>query len=216
MEALTSVLDQYRLQLVSLSETRITGSDETHCGDYTILNSGGTQRHRGVALVPHKSIRGSMTSWQPVSDRYYRLACLTYTAISPLLVSMRRLRTYKDNFYNQLAAFISATSPHDQLVVLDDFNASSASGQACFESVVGPYGVEDVNDNTQRFQTMCSSRSLAILGSWFKHIEIHCHIWLSNDSYIKKEIDHIITNTRTMFKSYRVFRDTELPANADH
>jgi len=43
MEALTSALDQYQLKLVSLSETCITGSDETHCGHYTILNSGGTQ-----------------------------------------------------------------------------------------------------------------------------------------------------------------------------
>lgn len=51
VEALTSVLEQYRLKLVSLSETRITGCDELLCGDYTILNSGGTQHHRGVALV---------------------------------------------------------------------------------------------------------------------------------------------------------------------
>ena len=79
----------------------------------------------------------------------------------------------KDNFYNQLAALISATPPHDQLVVLGDFNASSASERTGFESVVGPYGVGNINDNTQRFRTMCSSTGLAILGSWFKRLDIH-------------------------------------------
>jgi len=79
----------------------------------------------------------------------------------------------KDNFYNQFSALISATPPHDQLVVLGDFNVCDpdlVSGQTGFESVVGLYGVGNVNDNTQIFRKMCSSRGLAILGSWFKPI----------------------------------------------
>jgi len=36
----------------------------------------------------------------------------------------------KDNFYNQLAALSSAMPHHDQLVVLGEFNASSALATA--------------------------------------------------------------------------------------
>jgi len=32
----------------------------------------------------------------------------------------------------------------------------------------------------------------------------------------KKEIDHILSHSRNMFLSYRVYRSTEPPANSDH
>jgi len=98
---------------------------------------------------------------------------------------------YKDDIFNQLTALSSATPPHDQLVILGEFNASCAFGRRGFESVVGLYGVWDVNDNTQGFQIMCSSKDLNIMGSCLKRLDIHRHTCLSNDSHTKKGIDHI-------------------------
>ena len=39
------------------------------------------------------------------------------------------------------------------------------------------------------------------------------HSWICNDGHTRKELDHILTNDRSFFKSIRVFRGAEPPAN---
>jgi len=50
----------------------------------------------------------------------------------------------------------------------------------------------------------------------FKRKDIYRHSWICNDGYTRKELDHILTNDRSFFKSIRVFTGAEPPANSDH
>jgi len=122
----------------------------------------------------------------------------------------------KDEFYTTLESVITFTRPHDQLVVLGDFSAVTGTNRAGFECVVGNFGSGRPNDNPLRLLTMCAAAKLTILGSWFQRRDIYRHFWLSNDGYTRKELDHILTNDRSLFKSCRVFRGAESPANSDH
>jgi len=46
---------------------------------------------------------------------------------------------------------------------------------------------------------------------FYVSVDIAC-----NDGHTRKELDHILTNDRSFFKSIRVFRGAEPPANSDH
>jgi len=118
----------------------------------------------------------------------------------------------KDEFYITLESVVTSRPLHDQIVVLGDFNAVTEVDRAGFEGVIGNFGSGCRNDNSLRLLTLCSVANLTILGSWFHY----CHSWLSNDGHTRKEIDHILTNDRSLFKSCRVFRGAEAPANSDH
>jgi len=73
-----------------------------------------------------------------------------------------------------------------------------------------------MNDNSTRLLSYCCAHRSVITGSWFQQKNIYRFTWLCNDQRTKKEIDHILTNDRLMFKSVRVYRGAEPPANSDH
>ena len=116
----------------------------------------------------------------------------------------------------QLQSAVLSTPPRDQPVVLGDLNAVSGTSRQGFENVVGPYGSGLANDNSFRLLTICSTTNLSILGSWFARKNTHRHTWISNDGRTRKEIDHVLTRDRSLFKSLRVYRGAEIAANTDH
>jgi len=112
----------------------------------------------------------------------------------------------RDNFYNQLSAATQSVPPHDILTIIGDFNAVSSSRISdCDSGVVGPYGSGIPNDNSDRLWTYCGMHNLTILGSWFRHLNIHRWTWMSHDGVTKKEIGHVLTRQRDrgLFKSCR-------------
>ena len=90
--------------------------------------------------------------------------------------------------------------------ILGDFNAVTGSDRHGFESVIGNYGSGRTNDNPTRLLSLCAAHSLSVLGSWFKRKDIYRHSKICNDGQTMKELDHILTNDRSFFKSIRVFR----------
>ena len=121
-----------------------------------------------------------------------------------------------DKFYITVESVVTSRPPHDQIVVLGDFNAVTGVDRAGFEGVIGNFGSGCRNDNSLRLLTMCSAANLTIVGSWFQRRDIYCHSWLSNDGHTRKEIDHILTNDRSLFKFCRVFRGAENQLSFSH
>jgi hypothetical protein len=122
----------------------------------------------------------------------------------------------KDLFYDQLCNATTAVPPHDQLFILGDFNASTGTDYNLSPSVIGRYGSGRVNDNSLRLLSFCASHGLSVMGSWFRRKDIWRWTWISNDHHTVKESDHILTSSRRVFRSYRVYRGAESPANTDH
>ena len=186
-----------------------------------MMYSGAPSRIRAVALLLDKTLASAVTTWHPISDRllYARLKhkhghLSVVVACAPTDLSPD---ADKDIFYQQLESVTSSFPPHDKAVVLGDFNAVSGFDRRGFEEdAIGNYGSGDVNDNSTRLLSYCCDHRLVITGSWFQRTNIHRYTWLCNDQRTKKEIDHILTNDRSMFKSVRVYRGAESPANSDH
>lgn len=80
-------------------------------------------------------------------------------------------------------------------MVATSFNAVSGTERTP-SHVVGPYGSGIPNDNTERLISFCTGARLRICGSWFPRKDIHRYTWYSNDGTTRKEIDHILVNTR--------------------
>ena len=79
----------------------------------------------------------------------------------------------KDEFYNQLSATVQAVPPHDILAVLGDLNAVTGDHSTNYLSV-GPFPSGNANDNSDRLLSFCGLNGLSVLGSWFRHLNIHC------------------------------------------
>ena len=188
--------------------------------DSTILFSGGTTRTHGVALLLREHAKRSLKSWLPISPRLLT-ARLTHrhghlsivVAYAPTEGSSTE---DKDNFYDQLYSIFCNIPPHDQLVLIGDFNAVTGTSRIGFETVIGNFGSGIPNDNTHRLLPFCATYGLSILGSWFQRRNIHRFTWISNDGHTTKEIDHIITRDRKLFTSCRAYRGAECSANTDH
>jgi len=219
-EALVSELRKYRILMAGLTEVRLTDSGARLVDGCTLLHSGGPTRSNGVALLLDKMLAKSLVTWNPISDRLlcarlkhkhgYMSVVVAYapTDSSP--------DSSKDDFYHQLESLTTTFPPHDKVIVLGDFNAVSGTDRQGYEDVVGNYGAGTVNDNSTRFLSYCCAHRLSIMGSWFCRRDMHRFTWYCNDGRTRKEIDHILTSDRSLFKAVRVYRGAEPPAISDH
>ena len=103
----------------------------------------------------------------------------------------------------------------DLIICLGDFNAVTETWRLNLEHVIGPYGSDTQNDNTERLLNFCLGAGLRVGGSWFMRKDIHRYTCFSNDGVTVKEIDHILVNTKwTALRNCRVYRS--LKFDTDH
>ena len=131
------------------------------------------------ALFLDKQFSNSLTSWLAVSSRILSARLLHKHGHLTVLVAYALTEdgtaSDKDDFYSTMETLINSVPPHDQIIVLGDFNAVTGTDRTGFENVVGNYGSGTVNDNSSPLLTMCSSINLTVLGSWFKRKNIYRH-----------------------------------------
>jgi hypothetical protein len=220
LTSLVREVDRLDIDIAGITEARLKDNGDKTIEGYVIYHSGGSQSHRGVALVIKRHLANSIKEWQPISDRLlyvrmgHRHGCITLiVAYAPTEDSAS---ADKDIFYQQLESLTQSTHTHDQLIILGDLNAVTGTDRSGFERVIGPFGSGTPNDNSDRLLSYCATFGLSAVGSWFRRKDIHRWTWLSNDGVTKKEIDHMLTRNRDCFKSYRVHRGAECAANTDH
>ena len=102
----------------------------------------------------------------------------------------------------------------DLVVCLGDFNAVSGLTRIDRDVAIGPHSSGTMNDNSERMVAFCRKTGMRIGGSWFRRKDIHRLSWYSNDGHTKKEIDHVLVNTRwNSLMNCRVYRSLEFPSN---
>jgi len=171
-EAICQELSKYRISLAGLTETHLLGSGRLDIDDHTVIHSGEEQEHRrGVALVLDKKLSRSLVSWQAISSRILTARMLHkhghLTVVVAYAPTEDSTMNSKDEFYITLESVVTSRPPHDQIVVLGDYNAVTGADRAGFEGVIGNFSFGCRNDNSLCLLTMCSAANLTILGSWF-------------------------------------------------
>ena len=94
--------------------------------------------------------------------------------------------TMKEAFSATLESVVDQCPKQDTVLVLGDFNASTATDRDGYETCVDPYGSVTVNQNSTRFLDFARSHGLRVAGSWFQHPQAHRWTWYSNAGAVEK------------------------------
>jgi len=117
----------------------LLGSGRLDIDDHTVIHSGEEQEHRrGVALVLDKKLSRSLVSWQAISSRILTARMLHkhghLTVVVAYAPTEDSIMNSNDKFYITVESVVTSRPPHDQIVVLGDFNAVTgvdAQGLGC-------------------------------------------------------------------------------------
>ena len=195
--------DNYRLDLLGLSETRWTGSDKKslQSGHVFIYSGRGDDIHeQGVGLLVSKRISKSLLEWQPFGPRLlkarFNSKFAKLSVVSCYAPTEEADDADKDDFYEQLQAIIEKVPAHDMLLVIGDFNARTGSDNTNRQRIMGRegHGLYPMNDNGERMCDFCQLNGLVVGGTLFKHKDIHKATWTSPDGNTKPQIDHFLIN----------------------
>ena len=195
--------DNYRLDLLGLSETRWVGSDrKSLLSGHTLIYSGREDdiHEQGVGLLISKKVSKSLLEWQPYGPRFlkarFNSKFCKLSVVTCYAPTEEADDTSKDEFYEQLQAIIGEIPAHDMLLVIGDMNARTGKDNANRERTIGKEGLGTypMNDNGERMCDFCEHNGLVVGGTLFKHKDIHKATWTSPDGNTKPQIDHIIIN----------------------
>ena len=129
----------------------------------------------------------------------------------------------KDEFYNQLHGILSRPSDQDVNILMGDFNAKIGSDNLGYDEVMGNdevmgrHGLDEMNENGERFADACALNNMVIGGSVFLHKRIHKATWVSPDLITENQIDHvcIAKKFRRSLKDVRVKRGADVASDHD-
>ena len=195
--------DNYRLDLLGLSETRWTGSDKkTLQSGHTFIFSGREDdiHEQGVGLLISKKVSKSLLEWQPFGPRLlkarFNSKFTKLTVVTCYAPTEEAEDADKENFYEQLQAIMEEIPAHDMVLVIGDMNARTGIDNLNRERTMGKEGLGTypMNDNGERMCDFCEHNGLVVGGTLFKHKDIHKATWTSPDGNTKPQLDHIIIN----------------------
>src|SRR5260221_314728 len=195
-------LSRLKIGIAGLQEVRWIDSGEMSVDGCKVLWSGRQDGKRadGVGLVIQGRLIPCMLEWHPVSERLLRARFRHMHGYLSVVVCYAptedATEAVKDTFYGQLDDVLRGVNGSDLLVCLGDFNAVSGTQRQPSDVTLGPLASGSPNDNSERFLAICRKNVLRIAGSWYRRKDIHRMSWYSNDGRTKKEIDHVLVNTK--------------------
>ena len=160
------------MDLLAWSESRWPGSGETNICGTTILHSGTSSSHtHGVAILlcPQAKVAWDAAGsvFQPGSERILQicLKChLSYMSVLSIYSPTNPPNSTgpSDAFYNQLQSTLSSVLSSDLLVIVGDFNAQVGSDCSSWNSVLGPHGIGECNENGEQLLDFCTSNYMLV------------------------------------------------------
>ncbi|VDP26305.1 unnamed protein product [Schistosoma margrebowiei] len=79
---------------------------------------------------------------------------------------------------------------------MGDLNAKVGIDNTGYEDIMGQHGLDERNENEERFANLCVFNKLVIGGTIFQHKRIHKATWISPDHTTENQIDHIYINKK--------------------
>ncbi|XP_045450139.1 uncharacterized protein LOC123658893 [Melitaea cinxia] len=220
------IMRDYSIHILGLSETRWNGFGEiTSDFDSTLLYSGkedeNATREYGAGLVLSRSVKNSLLSWNPISERIitarFSSRVRKITVIQCYAPTNSALPDEKESFYEQVESTLKSTKKQDIVILMGDLNAKMGSDNEDREHYMGREGAAGViNENGELFGDLCSAQDLVIGGTLFKHKECDKITWISLDGVTQNQIDHISISRawRTSLLDVRNRRGAD--ADSDH
>src|SRR6201990_823295 len=185
------VMKEKGFDVLALTETKLKGKGEISFGMYKGIYAGVNERVRareGVAIVMKdmwwSCVKGSgnigaRIAWVRLRVRreYWVFIC----AYAPVVGTNERER---EAFWENLSECVGKFDNGDHICLLGDLNRS-------VKRIVGPFGVEGVNENGTELIGMCAARRLMIGNTWFMKRDIHKYTWVSGVNGEKGLLDFV-------------------------
>ena len=142
----------------------------------------------------------------PISERIIRIRVKTHLGYATIIAFYAPVnppngtRAPSDAFYEQLHSTLASAPSRDMTLILGDFNACVGSRTSQWQSVIGPYGPDEVNTNGEGLLDFCANNNLIVSNSWFQHKPIHQLTWYKNGdrSQPGHMIDLVLINRKSV------------------
>nr|VZI31967.1 unnamed protein product [Spirometra erinaceieuropaei] len=166
-------LARYKVDITALSESRLSEQskrEEVNAG-CTFFWSGrprAQRRDAKVAFAIRNAIVGRLPCLpQGIKDRLMSLRLPLRggkfaTIISVYATLMTSPDSVRAKFYEDLHAFLVSVSKADKLIFLGDFNARVGIDHAVWRGMLGPYSLDDSNDNYLLLLRTCAEHRLIL------------------------------------------------------
>ncbi|VDP53224.1 unnamed protein product [Schistosoma margrebowiei] len=96
----------------------------------------------------------------------------------------------------RLQSIIEKCSRKNHTILMRDLNAKVGIDITRYEDIMRRHGLDERNENGERFANLCAFNKLVIRGTLFPHKRIHKATWISPDHTTENEIDHICINKK--------------------
>lgn len=210
-----TLLAQHKISLAALSEVRWKGTGSIQLGNYLCLFSGLPEAApvalQGVGIVLDPSMtRAWRQAGSQVTYASARLIKIVLTlqkrtihVISVYAPTYNRTEQEKEDFYSQLGALLQSCKSGEEVIIMGDFNArvgtrppkdlSGIDTQTDDSLVLGPYGLDELNDNGRLLLEFCrrpKGGHLRIMSTYFQHKQYGT--WQHNRTKRWHQIDHVL------------------------
>ena len=226
---LLSVIDTMKsksIDLLALFESRWPGNGISTIRGTTILHSGTPSSHlHSVAILLSPMAKSAWDAagnvFQPVSERIlpirnkchfsFMSVVSVHAPTNPSSATSEAV-SVSEAFYGQLQSTLSSVPSSNLLVILGDINARVGSDHSSWNSVIGPHGIGECNENGERLLNVCASNQLEVSNTWFRHKPLHQVTWFRNGDQSRPGhmIDYVLVNKCfcTSVMDTRVYRST--------
>nr|VZI46913.1 unnamed protein product [Spirometra erinaceieuropaei] len=178
MTLVAKELARYKVDIVALSETRFSeqGQLKEVDADYTFFWSGrpsADRRDADMAFNIRNDIVGLLPCLpQGTNDRLVSLPLHLQggnftTIVSVYVPPMTSPEETRNKSYEELHALLTLESKANKLTVYGDFNNSVDKNRAAWRGVLGPHGLDGVNDNGLLFLRTCAEHRLILTNTFF-------------------------------------------------
>ena len=222
-------MKKHKTGVLGLSETRWLQSGQFRLSSgEQLLYSGhieeGAPHTEGVALMlaPEAHAHAALIGWEPVNSCIITAKFTTkkkdirLNIIQCYAPTNHAEEEKKDDFYQQLQAVLDRGGAKDITILMGDFNAKFRMDNTGYEDIMGTHGMEQMNENGERFADLFALNQLVIGGSIFPHKRIHKATWIYPNHVTENQIDHICISRkfRRSWRDVRVMRGADV--SSDH
>lgn len=213
-----AILNERKISIAFLSETKKKLHGTQDLGEYTIIYSGVEQNIRaqaGVAIMLHKSWKNRLTSYSWINERIctarFKIA-RGYLSCIAIYAPEEGRKEDNEKFYNDVQNILDRINKNDYIIIGGDYNARI--GKEAIQDIIGHSGEQVINSNGRLLRDFALYNNFRIMNTFFQHKEIHKYTWAARET--RTIIDYFLANHKTakLFKDVRVYRGYEI--NTDH
>ena len=236
-EHLVKDLEQYKLDIICLQETKIVNELDINIGHSRLVNFKPNCVHYGSGFLISNKVNSSILHKEQIYDRICYLdiqleesKILTLINVyGPTQSKVELDEKCRDEFYLKLGELIKKKKKDSKgkgmILIAGDFNSRVGSNDSDFpDGCIGPHSRGPRNDNGQTLVDFCESNGLCITNTLFQHPARHKTTW-TQTKHMKKTgkvstifcmLDYIICQQRHrhMFTNSRSYAGTTL--TSDH